>query len=176
MHPVLEAIDSKPTVDGWYYLWLRYVNGFDPTRHCAVSLISTRSRRINMGMRTNHPVVLDEARSRHIYLCGGAQKGGWIANLHLAMEPAPGETAFIVASTGTVFRVRNARRLEIPALPAGFDGRGPEFTTCRNWQFGVAYYGLRPTHQASAGLGRPSGHSATSGRTRAGSRPRPRLR
>lgn len=163
MHePILEAVGEGATVTGWRYLWLKYVSGFDNAQHCARCLIGPYSKRVRRDMPHNVPVLLDEATGCDVlYLCGVAERGGLPANFHLAVQPAPGEVAEGRSSQGTHFRIRNARRLEIPALPSRFDGRPAAFTTCRNWQFGVARYGLpRATLQASDPTSRPSGRPA----------------
>ena len=41
--------------------------------------------------------------------------------------------------------VRGAHLLEIPPLKDGFLGEDRTFTTCRNFQFGVAYFGPEGT-------------------------------
>ena len=151
----IEAIDDgHPTVEGWRYLWLKYVTGFKPEQHCAAGLVGPYSPKVRLHMRTGvviplKPPVLDQGFS-HLYLCGVAYRGGWAANLHLAAEPAKGETAEITASTGTTFRISNARAVEIPGLERGFNSMPAKFTTCRCWQFGVQHYGLSSRLEASA--------------------------
>jgi hypothetical protein len=158
----IEAIGDTSAVSGWRYLWLKYVSGFQPSRHCAGCLVGPYSKAVRIGMPTNTPAQLDEAEDwRQLYLCGVASAGGWAANMHLAVVPAEGETAEVRASTGTLFRITNARRLPIPGLAPRFDGRPLSFTTCRNWQFGVEHYGLRPRLQASAVPAPPSDRPAT---------------
>ena len=148
--PTIEVVGDYPTVTGWRYLWLKYVSGFRPGRHCAGCLVGPYSDVVNrVSMPTGAMLSLDEATGyRHVYLCGVAASGGWTANLHLAAEPAPGEIAEVWSSTGMKFRIHNARRLPIPALPPGHGGFKSEYTTCRNWQYGVAHFGLR---QGAAG-------------------------
>ena len=151
MIPQIEAIGEGARVTGWRYLWLKYVSGFQPRVHCAQCLVGPYSKRVKRdAMPIGRPLPLDEAENyQHLYLCGVASRGGWAANLHLVAVAAPGENAEVEASTGTIFRITNARRIEIPALPPGFAGRPRTFTTCRNWQFGVEYYGPPATRPAS---------------------------
>jgi hypothetical protein len=44
--------------------------------------------------------------------------------------------------TGQRVIIPHAEQIAIPELPSGFAGRGPEFTTCRNYRFGVHAYML----------------------------------
>lgn len=148
--PILFATGTGYAVTGWRYLWLKYVSGFDGDHHCAKCLVGPFSKKVRRDMKLNTAVVLDEAPAECLYLCGVAMRGGWASNLHLAFVPEPGSSTEMPSSTGVTFVVQNARRLAIPDLPNGFDGRTAAFTTCRNWRFGVARYGLRPKLQASA--------------------------
>ena len=165
--PTIEAIDPTGEVRGWRYLWLKYVRGFSPGTHCATCLVGSYSKHVKRnGMRVGVPMPLDESPFyQHIYLCGVASAGGWAANLHLATVPAAGEVAEVQASTGTLFRITNARRLDIPGLEPGYQGRPRSFTTCRNWQFGVEYYGQNAKLRAFGRNGRPFGLQATAVQT-----------
>src|SRR5439155_27307170 len=116
------------------------VRGFEPRHHCAACLRGRQSRLIRPGIPTNVPIQLGEAPDApFIYLCGVA--GRWADNLHVAMRPGPGR---IVAPTynGLQVQVVGAEAVTIPGLPEGYGGLGAEFTACRNYQFGVAYFGV----------------------------------
>ena len=60
-------------------------------------------------------------------------------NLHIAMRAKPGSRIERVAYNGVRITIEGAEALPIPELPRGFRGLSWEFTTCRNYQFGVAY-------------------------------------
>jgi hypothetical protein len=150
MIPILTIESQREKVEGFHYLWLKYVTGFDPSQHCARCLIGKYSRKVTRGMPADKPLVLDEARQiglsgrsyDYLYLCGVASRGGWKANFHLAFLPDPDATIMMPMSTGDTVIVQHARSVPIIAVPEGFDGRDKVFTTCRNWQFGVSAYGL----------------------------------
>ncbi len=124
--------------------WLAYINGFTIDQHCQRcfrGLYGNSGRRVSLSMPLNQPVPLDETSDyRHLYLCG-VSHAGYANNFHLAFEYAAGSPDIILPSAGGMrIVVENARRLEIPSLPDGYGGYPRSFTTCRNWQFGVAYY------------------------------------
>lgn len=151
---------------GWRTLWVKFANGFDPHCHCQTCIIGwtlpSLAKKLvpgtPMGLApgapgTSRPWGRSSLAYDAIYLCGVHQSWDWSKNLHLVAIPDPHSVAEVRASTGTVFRIAGARRVEIPDLPLGYDSRGKEFTTCRNWRFGVAYYGLDPMRRAFDPLG-----------------------
>jgi hypothetical protein len=152
---------------GWRTLWVKYVAGFNPRVHCQDCLIGETDRSMARRLvpdqafalsRAKHPIDYDA-----LYLCGGHESWDWSKNLHLVAVPEEGATAEIIASTGSVFRISGARAIQIPPLALGYAGRAREFTTCRNWRFGVAYYGLDPMPRAFDPLGQRGAPPATSG-------------
>jgi hypothetical protein len=162
MAPEIVVFGHGQQVSGWRVLWLKYVSGFDHTQHCARCLIGSYSKRVTRDMPKNQPFALDEEPPpQYFYLCGVAFRGGWAANLHLAFVKGDAEDqASVVAYNGDTFVVRGAKALDIPELEKGFDDRPLAFTTCRNWRFGVARYGLSSTLQASAVPGPRFDHQA----------------
>jgi hypothetical protein len=156
--PVLPFEDRSPpelvaygSLAGWWTLWLKYASGFNPSCHCQRCLIGDTERSLARRLSPGRPMPLmtaDRVRFDALYLCGVHASGDWSKNLHLVAIPDPDGVAEVRASTGTLFRITGARRVEIPDLPLGYDGRGKDFTTCRNWRFGVAYYGLSPERGA----------------------------
>lgn len=162
---ILEAFGQGDRAVGWDYLWLKYVWGFRPEFHCANCLTGWFSKFVRPDMPLRQPRVLDECRRPfdYAYLCGIPVNGVWSNNLHFPLQNVPGEAAEITASTGLLFRARNARLIRIPPLPKGYGGFPWQWTTCRNWRFGVARYGLPPgaRPQASPAPDPPSGLLAT---------------
>jgi len=145
-HEVKMRIRSQSrTMDHMRCWWLAYVTGFDIDRHCQDCLLGTkqqRNRKVRREMdatgRTEY--TLDEAGYDYLYLCGVSWQG-WANNFHLAMEHAPGERIEKRSPDGRfVVLVENAREIEIQPLPDGYGGYPRQFTTCRNWQFGVQQY------------------------------------
>src|ERR1700676_4057220 len=163
--PQLTAYGS---LAGWGHLWLKFVNGFDPSCHCQRCLIGWSMPALHTKLTPRVPVGLspgatgtqrpyahrpDNTRYDAIYLCGLYEPRDWSKNLHLVAVPDPDSIAEVRAATGTLFRIAGARKIEFPDLPLGYDGRSDGFTTCRNWRFGVAYYGLSPVRRAFDPLG-----------------------
>jgi len=137
----VEVSRSPRQYPAFWYLWLKYVTGFDPSQHCLPCLLGAQSGRVRLDMPARRPILLDEAKGRYLYLCGGLEV--YEKNLHVAMELAEGEVFAVRAANGATFMFRGLRRLEIPPLQKGFCGLSPKFTTCRNFQFGMAMFGDR---------------------------------
>jgi hypothetical protein len=75
-----------------------------------------------------------------VYLCGVTARK--YPGLHLALAPEASASASVTTHNGIRIIVSGARQLEIPPLPEGYAGMSHAYTSCVNWQFGVAYYGL----------------------------------
>lgn len=126
---------------GFRYLWLKTVIGFDPRVHCARCLIGKYSKLLPFrGTPPGFSVEaeLDTGDAPYLYLCGVA--GRYADNLHLAMEPAPGEEVCYQDARLQV-RVIGARQVSIPELPAEVtNGLTAPFHKCRNFRFGWHYF------------------------------------
>jgi hypothetical protein len=142
------SLGANPPLTGFVYFWLKYVSAFNPRVHCARCLAGPYSQRVKKDMPLGARVTLDEAQAPLLYLCGVTSR--WLTNLHIAMLPKLG--ARIVKRTyhNLVVTIEDAEELPIPGLADGFRGLPRAFTSCRNYQFGVAY--LEP-HQQSAAEG-----------------------
>jgi hypothetical protein len=151
--------DGSDVLTGFAYFWLKYVHGFNPKLHCQDSLIGKIDNEFQKGMKIGRTILLkDSEEYKHIYLCGEPIKKNaqehlssltdWkrarhpYPGLHLALLPEEGSNASIQTYNGIHITVTNVRQLEIPYLPDFFAGMDHDHTSCCNWQFGVAYYGL----------------------------------
>jgi hypothetical protein len=136
----LHVSAEQPHVQGFRHLWAKYVSGFDPTVHCMKSLIGHRSTLITRTMQTTSaPLEMTETRSfDYLYICGVT--GNWNTNFHFVLRPTVGVTVTATAYNGTRFIAEGAEAIEIPWLADGYCGLPREFTTCRNYQFGEAFY------------------------------------
>ena len=81
---------------------------------------------------------------RFLYVCGvgsGPQNQLRDKNFHLPLRYEEG--ARVVRQTYNGYRIiaYNAAEISIPALEPGWGGRDLETTRCKNFQFGVAYFG-----------------------------------
>lgn len=136
--------DGGP-IAGFWYLWAMYVKGFRPDTHCQRCLVGTKSRRVHLQARSGAPILLCEDVAPWLYICAGAGGGYkatdrvWANNLHLAIRPKRDASASVIAYNGLRLDVHHGEAVEIPELPAGWQGLGEKFTTCRNFRFGVAH-------------------------------------
>jgi hypothetical protein len=149
--PTMTIRGDGARLSGFQYWWAKRVRGFKGTTHCAQCLLGPWVSAVKKDMLLNTPVELaarvDEVP--FIYLCGvkGAQFNGkrwissWAENFHLAMRPKPGARAQAETYNGFVVTVENTEALELPPLPRSWRRLPPSMTTCRNFQFGVAYFG-----------------------------------
>ena len=154
----LRISGASETLQGYNYFWIRAVEGFDPKEHCAKCIRGGWKLLKQNRMKLNQPV---ELRMKRVgYICGETfsrnlhpgQKphtlpmpGGAITytkNLHLPFEKAPGHVEEVTLVEGQTLTLFNGRRLDFPSLPEWWAGLGDEFTTCRNFQFAVHYFGF----------------------------------
>ena len=126
---------------GFQYIWLRYVHGFNPHKHCQRSLLGRNDPGFTNRMEIGRSFVLKGPKGyKHIYLCGEASVPN--SGLHLALLPEEGATAEMTTYNGIQIVIENTRKLEIPTLSDGYERMSHLYTSCVNWQFGVAYYGI----------------------------------
>lgn len=140
------APDGGDRLPGFQYAWLMYIWGFRPHDHCQKSLVGERDAEFFQAAHPGRRIagrtfqLRPPARTRHIYLC--AEAAAPDSGLHWVLAPAPGETARTITYNGVTLTATNARPLEIPPVPEGYLGLSRRYTTCLNWRFGAAYYGV----------------------------------
>ena len=127
--------------DDFRFLWLKRVQGFNPSVHCAKCLVGSYVKGLPFrGTKTGFRLdtALEMGEAKYLYLCGVT--GRYESNLHLAMEPAPGER--VCYDDARVFvLVEGARLLPIDPLAEEMaKGLTKPFHTCRNYRFGWAYF------------------------------------
>ena len=140
------GIHPPGRIEGFRFLWAFYVSGFRPDRHCQPCFRGRRVAEFATGTaRSGHQYVFDQIdRYPYLYICGvgaGPVNLHGERNLHLPLEYCEGASVERTTWNGYRIRVDDARELPIPPLPDGWRGLGPEFTRCRNYRFGVAYFG-----------------------------------
>ena len=114
------------------YVWLKYVNDFDLSQHCAKCLIGTYEKRVNRDTFSYRDIELPS--SPYYYFCTVYQ---YATNIHLAFVEAEGETITIEDDRYSVV-IENARQIHFDASRIDYaltGARRKAFTTCRNWQF-----------------------------------------
>jgi hypothetical protein len=133
-------------IAGFRFLWAFYVKGLRADRHCQPCF---RGRRVaefcTPTARSGESVTFDRMdRYPYLYICGvgnGPRAELHRKNLHMPLRLAPGRREVVETYNGYLFTVENAELLPIPELPAGWNGRDLETTRCKNFRFGVAYFG-----------------------------------
>lgn len=134
-------------VTGYPIFWIKAVLAFDATVHCAKCLKGPfmKTTKQQWHGAPGERVVYDmPADALALYVCGVTMRG-WATNFHLPLWPRPDVEPFTVPMVnGQSMTVENAEALSIPGLPDDFCGFSREFTTCRNWRFGVSLFGQPP--------------------------------
>jgi hypothetical protein len=131
---IITVTGPGDTLTGFRHWWLKRVEGFDLSVHCARCIRGPYDRRIRRDMPTG--VSIDIAAPM-VYLCGVASNRRWINNFHAPVVWTEGASAEFSTFNGFDVRFDNARAIAIEALPDGYLGLGKDFTTCRNFQFAV---------------------------------------
>lgn len=135
-------LSERPAFQGWKYFWAKNVKGFNSDLHCARCLVGSYIKPICTRAPVNTEVDLpNHSVGDLIYVCGVAQPYRWANNFHMACR-VTGESGDVAAGPmagGDTFMVRGATRVEFDASTAerSFAGRGKDFLTCRNFQFGA---------------------------------------
>lgn len=120
-------------------LWLKYVTGFDVSKHCARCLIGKYSKLLPYGFGRNiagtvYEGELNEHEAPYLYLCGVTSR--YACNLHVAFSHCPGEVVSF-EDDNIRLTIHDAVQYQIREIPGLVMPR--EFTSCRNYQFGYAY-------------------------------------
>lgn len=145
-YPVLQ-VDG--VIDGFIYLWVKYVRGFNSNQCCAKSLVGPFSRKIVKGMGPIS-IVLDEEEPGsydYIYLCGVSDGFRMENNLHLAARPIELERGDDVPCTeavtykGVRVAILGAEKINILPLPDPAAAPTERQAVCRNYQFAHQQYG-----------------------------------
>jgi hypothetical protein len=130
---------SNDKIQGFRYLWLKTVEGFNPKVHCARCLTGTYSKLFSPRMLVNQTITEDYPEGMLLYFCGVSSPYRWNNNLHLAGKVTPGAVAEVEAYNGDKLIVTGLDAIAINSEPAAalYPTLGKEFLTCRNFQFGA---------------------------------------
>jgi hypothetical protein len=138
------------TLTGFRFFWGMVVSGFDHRYHCLRCLVGRRVKELTPEWQTGPEgrvsVLIPDGA--YLYLCGVARQRRLSLNFHMVLKPGD-ETISLPTHNAYVVRAYNAQRVPIPSERAAerYPHLGPEFLTCRNFQFGVAY--LDDSHTSS---------------------------
>lgn len=144
-HPTL----APGPIQGFKQFWAFFVNGFRPEVHCQKCFRGSVSPQLNRRTaQSGRTYVMNERPTfPYLYLCGvgvGPKNLLYQKNIHLALRPEPGTREVCETYNGYIVAVENAVALPIPELPPGWQGRDSETTGCKNFRFGVKYFGWNP--------------------------------
>lgn len=137
-HAVL-TIHGSDNLRGYPYYWIKAVKGFNGENHCARCLVGPFVHVRADAWPMNRPVALDLKGAKYGYICGVSDEG-YAKNLHLPFLPEAGARVEMKLVKGQTIVLEGGRLLPIPGLPDRWCNLPRAFTTCRNFQFGVAYF------------------------------------
>ena len=128
---------DNPKIQGFRYLWLKTVEGFNPKVHCARCLKGTYSKKFSPRMIPNAPIPEEYPEGMLLYFCGVSSPYRWNNNLHLAGRVTPGAIAEVETYNGDKLIVTGLEAITIKPEPAAelYPSLGKEFLTCRNFPF-----------------------------------------
>ena len=149
-HP--EQADGR--IEGFKFFWAYYVKGFRRDKHCQECFIGEGVPEFNSNtVAVGKVVTLDRMDEfKYVYVCGvgtGERSELYRRNFHLPLRYEEGCTVSAETWNGYIVTATNAVLLQVPALKPGqvqdaSEGDlGPEFTRCRNFQFGMEYFVAR---------------------------------
>lgn len=121
----------------YIFLWLKYITGFDITKHCAKCLTGNYSKLIQYRSQKVGKIYegeLSEYETPYAYLCGVTRN--YDDNLHIAFKKSQGEIIAYEDKNVSV-SIENAQKLIIP--PVAGKSFSVEQQSCRNFQFGYHY-------------------------------------
>ncbi len=139
-------------IQGFRYFWAFYVNGFDPSTHCQPCFRGSLSRQLNTRTaESGRLYVMNERKTfRYLYICGvgvGPKKLLREKNFHLPLRLETGAREVVYTYNGYTVSVDNAVALPIPELAPGWQGLDLETARCKNFRFGVEYFGWQTNHR-----------------------------
>jgi len=148
----LEVTHPKGTVgriEGFRFMWAFYVNGYYPEKHCQPCFKGSRVPHFCTPSATSGQRIEFDRMDRqpYLYICGvgsGRKVELKEQNLHLPLMYAEGAVEEKTTYNGYRFRAENARRVSVPELPEGWQGKSREHWRCKNFQFAVAAFGYPP--------------------------------
>jgi hypothetical protein len=139
----LEVRGMAKAASRFVQLWGVYVSGFDSDKHCIYCLRGKKETRLHKAMEDCDIELASDSPYFYLFAMGRVPKHE--TNVHLAVRHQPGSVASIGSVYGATFTIRDAYAPRIDRLPDGWNGLGKDFTSCRNFQFGVQQFGYRPS-------------------------------
>lgn len=145
-HPIFPATP----IQGFRFFRACYVDGFRSESHCQKCFKGQPLRQLCTGSAESGRVYELDTMDRYEFVdvCGvgsGSRASRGRKNFHLRLKYAEGETLRTNTYNGYIVTAENAVALPIPPLPAGWKDRDLDTTSCKNFQFAVAYFGYPQT-------------------------------
>ncbi|HEY3439196.1 MAG TPA: hypothetical protein VGK29_00515 [Paludibaculum sp.] len=140
---------AKTATDQFTSIWARYVRGFNQGTHCQKCLKGDTSHKISAAAPPlGTEIAFDETNNfDYLYVCGvarGPETERGKRNLHMPLKESPGQEWEMRIKTGFTLFVRNAELLTIPDKRPDLAHLGDRHYGCKNFRFGVGYYGYNP--------------------------------
>lgn len=139
----LTLVGTKgPDLQGFRYMWLKHVWGFNPLTHCAQCLVGQYLKCVGPNMDANDPQSLPGIpEGQFYYLCGVSAPYQWQNNFHLVFTQGQ-DTIEAPLWTGARFVLEGAKRIPFDdqAAKTLFPERTKAYLTCRNFQFGAGMF------------------------------------
>jgi hypothetical protein len=139
---LLEVRGMESASQTFVQLWGVHVKDFDSEKHCQYCLKGRKEPQLHRTMLSGDYQLSSDAPYFYLFAMGRGFRRD--TNVHLAVKPYPGAVASIGSMYGVTFTIRDARALRIDRLPKGWMGLDEDYTTCRNFQFGVQMFGYNP--------------------------------
>lgn len=146
----LEVHGMERATGKFVQLWGKYVVNFKSSTHCQDCLIGQPEKRIGKTMPDGE-MMLDQPM-HYFYLFGMGRAPRRETNVHLAVRPLAGSVASVGSVYGVTFTIYDAQAIRVDRLQDGWGGLAPEYTQCRNFQFGAQMYGMKETEVASKSM------------------------
>ncbi len=134
---------DNEVIRGFRYLWMKRVDDFKASTHCARCLVGPYSRLFGREAAPNVAQADDIATAGQLaYFCGVSSPYVHSKNLHLVGVVEPGQQASVMLWTGDWLVVEGLRQIRVTDVGARkrFPHYSDRFLTCRNFQFGVQHF------------------------------------
>ena len=137
---------AQGPIEGFSLLWAYYIRGFRPEKHCQECFIGELAKNFHSRNHDSEVEVrFDQTDAfRFIYVCGvakGPAEGRRCANLHFPLRFESAAHATITIYNGYQFEAENAVQLRIPDIPERWRGLPDVHARCKNFRFGLEYFG-----------------------------------
>jgi hypothetical protein len=127
-------------LSGFMYFWGKHITGFDNMKHCSRCLQGSYEKSIAKDIPLNRCFDIP-FNGKAFYICGVAKPYNWANNFHAALIPG-NDTVVKKTYNGITVVIEGAKEFKFNGDNASvkYPHYGKEYTTCRNFQFGVSFF------------------------------------